>query len=74
MSRNHPLSLAAKVQVASLVAACTGFIIQFMAGVDDYPTIPPGVIVLLVAALAIVLLHGTRVPPMVATARRESTP
>ena len=136
MSRNHPLSLAAKVHVASLVAACAGFVVQIMAGVDDYPTIPPGVIVLLVAALAVVLLpsqwtpiigvglslaifvgaffvtestgqrlsnpdevgaflgtviqmggivlaivagavavlRGTRVPPMVATARREATP
>jgi hypothetical protein len=32
------------------------FIIQIPAGVDDYPTVPPGVIVLLAAALAVVLL------------------
>lgn len=56
MSRNHPLSPVARAHVASLVVACAGFVIQILAGVDDYPTIPPGVVVLLVAALAVVLL------------------
>jgi hypothetical protein len=49
ISRPRMLSAAGKLNVAGLVAAALGIVIQIASGAD-YPTIPPGPIVLLVAA------------------------
>ena len=43
------VSTAARINVAGLLAAAVGIVIQIAAGVD-YPTVPPGLIILLVAA------------------------
>jgi len=49
MTNRNPLSPAGKLTVAALVVAGAGIVIQIVAGVD-FPTIPPGLIILLVAA------------------------
>jgi hypothetical protein len=43
------LSTVAKINIAGLLAAAVGIVIQIASGVD-YPTVPPGLIILLVAA------------------------
>jgi uncharacterized membrane protein len=43
------LSTAAKINIAGLLAAAVGIVIQIASGVD-YPTVPPGLIILLVTA------------------------
>ena len=48
-----PLSMASKLTVFSLVAAAVGVVIQIVSGVD-YPTIPPGLFILLIPAGLIV--------------------
>jgi hypothetical protein len=47
-----PLSPAARLNVAGLVVAAAGIMIQYFSGVD-YPTIPPGPIILLAAAAVV---------------------
>jgi hypothetical protein len=46
-------SPAARLNAAGLVVAATGIVIQYVSGVD-FPTIPPGPIILLVAAAVVV--------------------
>jgi hypothetical protein len=46
------LSTAAKINIAGLLAAAVGIVIQIASGVD-YPTVPPGLIILLVAAVLV---------------------
>jgi hypothetical protein len=53
-----PLTSAARVNVAGMLAAAAGILIQIATGVD-YPTVPPGPIIL-VAAAAIVGLARWR--------------
>jgi len=48
MKRN--LSAAAKLNATGLVVAAAGILIQYFSGVEGFPTIPPGPIILLVAA------------------------
>jgi hypothetical protein len=48
-SRPRRLSAAASLTVAGLVVAAVGIVIQIASGAN-YPTIPPGLLVLLVAA------------------------
>src|SRR6266516_1287609 len=48
------LSPAASLTVAGLVVAAAGIVIQIASGAD-YPTIPPGLIILLVAAGVVAL-------------------
>jgi uncharacterized membrane protein len=43
------LSTVAKINIAGLLAAAVGIVIQIASGVD-YPTVPPGLIILLVTA------------------------
>jgi hypothetical protein len=51
--RNTPrLSPAGRLNALGLVAAAAGIMIQYVSGVD-YPTIPPGPIILLAAAGAV---------------------
>jgi hypothetical protein len=49
MNQRNALSLNGKVTVAALLLAAAGFVIQIVSGVD-VPTVPPGLIILLVAA------------------------
>jgi prepilin signal peptidase PulO-like enzyme (type II secretory pathway) len=49
MNRRSPLSTAGKLTVAALLVAAAGIVIQIVSGVD-FPTVPPGLIILLVAA------------------------
>lgn len=49
MSEQTPLSPVRKLALAGLIVAAAGIVIQIVSGVD-YPTIPPGLIILLVAA------------------------
>ncbi|MBA2783082.1 MAG: hypothetical protein H0T74_09195 [Rubrobacteraceae bacterium] len=49
MNQRNSLSLYGKVTVAALLVATAGIVIQFVSGVD-FPTVPPGLIILLVAA------------------------
>jgi len=52
---------AARLNAAGLAGAAAGIMIQYVAGVD-YPTIPPGPIILLAAAAAVVLGPWRRAP------------
>jgi hypothetical protein len=49
------LSPAGRLNAVGLVVAAAGIMIQYAAGVGDYPTIPPGPIILLAAAAVVVL-------------------
>jgi hypothetical protein len=54
MTTRIPLSAAAKANVAGLVVAAAGILIQYFSGVEGFPTIPPGPFILLAAAALIV--------------------
>jgi hypothetical protein len=49
ISRPRTVSAAGKLNVAGLVAAAAGIVIQIASGAD-YPTVPPGLLILLAAA------------------------
>lgn len=49
MNDQTPLSSPAKLAVGGLIVAAVGIVIQIASGVD-FPTIPPGLIILLLAA------------------------
>lgn len=63
-SRRPTLSAAGKLNVAGMVAAAAGIIIQITSGSDLYPTIPPGPIIL-IAGAALVALGPWRWTPVV---------
>jgi hypothetical protein len=63
-SRSRSLSAAGKLTVAGLVAAAAGIVIQIASGAE-YPTIPPGLIILLVAAGLVALGARWRWTPLV---------
>ena len=63
-SKRPTLSAAGKLNVAGMVAAAAGIIIQIGSGSDLYPTIPPGPIILLAGA-ALVALGPWRWTPVV---------
>jgi len=52
MNKQNPLSLAGKLTVAGLITAAGGIVIQIISGVD-FPTIPPGLFILLIPAALI---------------------
>jgi hypothetical protein len=54
MSGARSLSVAGKLTVAGLVVAAAGIVIQIVSGAE-YPTVPPGLIILLVAAGVVAL-------------------
>jgi hypothetical protein len=62
------LSSAARTHVASLVVACVGFLVLLVAGVPELQPFPPGVPVLLVAALAVLVFPGRRWVPLIGVA------
>jgi hypothetical protein len=47
------LSTAGKLNVAGLVAGAGGILMQYLSRVEGFPTIPPGPIILLVAAAVV---------------------
>jgi hypothetical protein len=55
------LSPAARLNALGLAVAATGIVIQYVSGVD-YPTIPPGPIILLAAAGAVAFGPWRRAP------------
>ena len=50
MSRVASGSSASKLTVAALLGAAAGFVLQMVSGVTNTPTVPPGLVVLVVAA------------------------
>jgi hypothetical protein len=52
------LSPAGRRTALGLAVAAAGVMIQYIAGVGDYPTIPPGPIILLAAAAVVVFGAG----------------
>jgi hypothetical protein len=63
VKQKGPQTPAAKLNVAGLVVAAAGIMIQYVSGVD-FPTIPPGPIILLAAA-AVVAFGPWRWSPVV---------
>ena len=55
MKRPSSLSPASKLTVAALLVAALGFAIQIVSGID-VPTVPPGLVILVVAATVVALL------------------
>ncbi len=63
MNKRNSLSPAGKLTVAALLVAAAGFVIQIVSGVD-VPTVPPGLVIMLVAA-ALVAFGPWRWTPVV---------
>jgi hypothetical protein len=63
MNQRSSLSPASKLTVAALLVAAAGFVIQIVSGVD-VPTVPPGLVIMLVAA-ALVAFGPWRWTPVV---------
>jgi hypothetical protein len=61
MKRSSSLSPASKLTVAALLVAALGFAIQIVSGIDT-PTVPPGLVILVVAATVVALLPWRWVP------------
>jgi hypothetical protein len=61
MKRPSSLSSASKLTVAALLVAALGFAIQIVSGID-VPTVPPGLVILVVAATVVALLPWRWVP------------
>jgi hypothetical protein len=51
-----------RLTVVALLIAAAGFVVQMVAGVTDTPTIPPGLVVILVAAGLVAFVPGARMP------------
>ena len=68
MNERSALSLPGKLNVAGLVVAAAGILIQVLSGVDEYPAIPPGLIILLVVAGVVALGSRWRWTPMIGVA------
>ncbi len=66
MNNRTTTSPARNLTIIALVAAAAGIVIQIVAGID-FPTIPPGLIILLIAA-AIVAFAPWRWAPLVGAA------
>jgi hypothetical protein len=54
MSRLFLLSMPARVNVAGMVVAAAGILIQYFSGVEGFPTVPPGPFILAGAAALVV--------------------
>ena len=61
MNQRSSLLSASKLTVAALLVAAAGFAIQIVSGVD-VPTVPPGLVILVVAATVVALLPWRWVP------------
>jgi hypothetical protein len=67
MNQRNLLSPASKLTIAALLVAALGFAIQIVSGID-VPTVPPGLVILVVAAAVVVLLPWRWVPVVAAFA------
>ena len=56
------LSTARTLTVVALLVAAIGFVIQMVSGVTDTPTIPPGLVAIIVAALVVAFRPGRWAP------------
>ena len=61
MNKRSSLPPASKLTVAALLVAAAGFVIQIISGVD-VPTVPPGLVIMLVAAGLVAFLSWRWVP------------
>lgn len=52
-SEQRTLSTAGKANAGFLILASVGILVQKFSGVDEYPDIPPGAIILLVSGLVV---------------------
>jgi hypothetical protein len=62
MNRRSPLSTTGKLTVAAILVAAGGFVLQMVSGVTSTPTVPPGLLALLVAAGLVALLRWWWMP------------
>jgi hypothetical protein len=62
MSPRSGLPTASKLTVLALLVAAIGFVVQMIAGVTNTPTIPPGLLAILVAAGLVAFVPGRWVP------------
>ncbi|HYY81047.1 MAG TPA: hypothetical protein VFD04_17975 [Actinomycetes bacterium] len=65
MSRLFMLSMPAKVNVAGMLVAAAGILVEYFSGVEGFPTVPPGPFILAGAA-ALVAFGPWRWTPAVA--------
>jgi hypothetical protein len=61
-SRDSPAPTTSRLTVVALLIAAVGFVTQMVAGVTDTPTIPPGLVVILVAAGLVAFVPGRWMP------------
>ncbi len=61
MNRLSSLPPASKLTVVALIAAAAGFVIQIISGIE-VPTVPPGLVILLVAAGLVAFLPWWWIP------------
>jgi hypothetical protein len=59
---DSPAPRASRLTVVALLVAAVGFVAQMVAGVTDTPTIPPGLVVILVAAGLVAFVPGRWMP------------
>ena len=59
---NSPAPRTSRLTVVALLIAAVGFVTQMIAGVTDTPTIPPGLVVILVAAGLVAFIPGRWMP------------
>ena len=59
---DSPAPRPSRLTVAALLIAAAGFVAQMVAGVTDTPTIPPGLVVILLAAGLIAFVPGRWMP------------
>jgi hypothetical protein len=64
----NKLSPAARTHVASLTVACVGFLVLLVAGVPELQPFPPGVPVLLIAAVLVLVFPARRWVPLIGVA------
>ena len=61
-SADPPAPRTSRSTVVALLIAAVGFVTQMVAGVTDTPTIPPGLVVILVAAGLVAFVPGRWMP------------
>jgi hypothetical protein len=62
LKTRSPLSTAGKQTVAALLVAAGGYVLQMVSGVTNSPTVPPGLVILLVAADIVAVLSWRWMP------------
>ena len=61
MNKRSPLSSAVKATVAALLVAALGFAVQIVSGLE-VPTVPPGLVILLAAAVLVAAVPWRWIP------------